>query len=317
MIRKYTGKDLARILMYYGLVQTVDKSEFNIVCPFHSDINPSMRIDLSSGEFYCFGCGVFGNSLDFIKLAQPELNDLQACMMLEKIVNSKEVKALNVRYRSKKKKNTRQSLLQAKDYYYGLRCTNWLTERSKEGKAIINYMKQRGVSRKELNIAKGKLNYNIAYPIVFPILDNGRFKGWVCRTIRPEVERRRKYFYNEGFYKRDTLCGTYEKDSIVVLCEGFFDYLNIKTKGQYKNVCALLGWHISDEQINKLKEKNIKTVISALDNDDSGKKGTEYLKKFFQVIPIEFPNNEKDVGEMDRETIRKVIRRARRLAEKL
>ena len=86
--------------------------------------------------------------------------------------------------------------------------------------------------------------------------------------------------------------------------------MNLKTKGHLRNVVALLGWHISDEQIEKLKEKNIKTVVSVLDNDKSGIKGTELLKRYFRVIRFEIPN--KDVGEMTKEQIKKSLRKVRK-----
>jgi DNA primase len=73
--------------------------------------------------------------------------------------------------------------------------------------------------------------------------------------MNPHVEKKRKYLYNEGFRKRDTLCGTYEENCIPYICEGFMDYLSLKTRGHIKNVVAILGWHISDEQVNKLKQK--------------------------------------------------------------
>lgn len=44
--------------------------DFSIPCPFHHDSNPSLRVYLSSdeglGSYYCFGCGKFGNGLNFI-----------------------------------------------------------------------------------------------------------------------------------------------------------------------------------------------------------------------------------------------------------
>ena len=101
MIRTYGGKELAKVLIYFGLIADVVSSDFNIICPFHNDINPSMRIDLQDGSFFCFGCEAKGNALDFVKLALPKLNDLQCCVTLEKILNSNEVRKMNVRYKKK------------------------------------------------------------------------------------------------------------------------------------------------------------------------------------------------------------------------
>ena len=82
MIRTYGGKELAKVLIYYGTISDVTVSEFNINCPFHNDPNPSMRIKLSEGTYFCFGCGLFGNAYDFVRNANPELNELQCCLLL-------------------------------------------------------------------------------------------------------------------------------------------------------------------------------------------------------------------------------------------
>lgn len=312
MVRTYGGKELAKVLIYYGLISDIVSSDFNIICPFHDDINPSMRICLDDGSFFCFGCEAKGNALDFVKKVHPELNELHACILLEQILNSDEVKKLNVKYRKKRRINNRQALNEAHDYYYGLRTIDWNNIHTKEEQEVLQYMKQRGFDARALNISQCKTNYNIAYPFLFPILDNGEFKGWVGRTMNKYVEKKRKYLYNDGFRKRDTLCGNYEQNKIVFICEGFMDYLSLRTRGHIKNVVAILGWHISDEQVQKLKDKGVTTVVSALDNDKAGNKGTEYLKKFFHVVRFEYPEGVKDAGEMSEQELKKAIRRTRR-----
>ena len=311
MVRSYGGKELAKVLIYYGLIADVVSSDFNIICPFHEDINPSMRICLADGSFFCFGCEAKGNALDFVRKVHPELNDLQACVLLEQILNSDEVKKLNVKYRKKRRLQNKQALNEAHDYYYGLRTVDWNNIHTKEEQEILEYMKQRGFNARALNIAKCKANYNIAYPFLFPILDNGEFKGWVGRTMNKYVEKKRKYLYNDGFRKRDTLCGNYEQNKVVFVCEGFMDYLSLRTRGHLKNVVAILGWHISDEQVQKLKDRGVTTVVSALDNDKAGNKGTEYLKQFFHVIRFDYPDGIKDAGEMSEQELKTAIRRTR------
>lgn len=308
MVRSYGGKELAKVLIYYGLISDVVSSDFNIICPFHEDINPSMRICLADGSFFCFGCEAKGNALDFVKKVHPELNELQACVLLEQILNSKEVKTLNVKYRKKRRLQNKQALNEAHDYYYGLRSIDWNDIHTKEEHEVLQYMKQRGFNERALNIAQCRTNYNIAYPFIFPILDNGEFKGWVGRTMNKYVEKKRKYLYNDGFRKRDTLCGNYEQNKVVFICEGFMDYLSLRTRGHLKNVVAILGWHISDEQVQKLKDKGVTTVVSALDNDSAGNKGTEYLKQFFHVIRFAYPDGIKDAGEMSEQQLKTAIR---------
>ena len=54
--------------------------------------------------------------------------------------------------------------------------------------------------------------------------------------------------------------------------------------------------------VRKLKEKGITHVISALDNDECGRKGARYLKQFFNVTPFQFPEGIKDPGELNQTT---------------
>ena len=129
------------------------------------------------------------------------------------------------------------------------------------------------------------------------MFDNDVFKGWVCRTTLKSIEKRRKYLYNEGFSRATTLCGTYTKGKPVVVCEGYMDMLKFKQFG-LQNVVAILGWKITAEQIAKLKAYRITTVISALDADECGRKGTAYLKNFFKVVQFSYPKGTKDAGEM-------------------
>ena len=46
---------------YYGL--EVNRGNM-VCCPFHNDRTPSMK--LNEDYFYCFGCGVYGDVIDFV-----------------------------------------------------------------------------------------------------------------------------------------------------------------------------------------------------------------------------------------------------------
>lgn len=316
MTRIYGGDELAKILIYFQLVCDIMSSDFNICCPFHDDPNPSMRITLNNGRWYCFGCGLGGDAYDFIRCAYPELNELQSVVVLEKILHSEEVGNLKIRYRKKKKQNSYQYLNEAKDYYYCLKQNDWYKPVEKEEIEALQYMKDRGFTEKDLVLCGCKANiYSHSYPLLFPIFDNGIFSGWVSRTTKKNIESSRKYMYNEGFKKRTTLCGTYEKGCVPYVCEGYMDYLSLKMRGGRKNVVAILGWHLADGQLEKMKNKSIKKVICALDNpsiDKSGEKGLKLLEKFFDVIPFEYPEGIKDPGEMNRKQLLKSIKQTER-----
>lgn len=304
--KKPTGLQLAKILYYYGLDSSTGvETEFKIICPFHGDINPSMKINLTEGSFYCFGCGKTGNAIDFVKYAETELNSLQAEIKYYKILKTDKVK--NIKYNSdkiiKRKQNTKgQENDIAYNYYYGLKKVDWsqINKRSDRDEIeVYRYMSGRGFKKSILSQAGARVTTNDNYKIIFPMLDNGIFKGYVCRTMDKEVEKKRKYLYNKGFSRRDTLVGNYAEANTVILVEGFMDRLKLLQFG-VKNVVAILGWKITSDQIQKLKDAGVKTIISMLDNDTPGRKGTEYLKQFFKVIEFKYEENIKDPGMMTR-----------------
>ena len=310
--------ELLKVLDYYRI-----EYDEKIICPFHSDVNPSLKIDLDENFWYCFGCQRFGNAYDFHKNMQEMkgvTNELEILKLYHKILRKKAVNHDAVVKKATYKKDRkyyRQMYLEAKDYYYNLKKTDWKNLKRKKDRKTREYLAERGFKIKSLYDSGAKLTYKEkTYPVVFPIKDNERFKGWVCRTTSSEIEQKRKYLYNTGFRRNTTLSGTYQKDSVVMIVEGHIDMLKAKQLG-VKNVVAILGWKITRKQIAKLKAKNITWVVSALDNDECGAKGTEYLTHFFNVIRFPYPKGIKDMGDMDAEKMRIANRKLNRIVRRL
>lgn len=303
------GKELAKVLFYYGLIPDVNTSEYKIVCPFHEDMNPSLIVNLEKGTWYCFGCNKSGNAFDFVEGIEVKRN-VKGIKLLKKffhILNSEKVEHLKYNPKIKTKKESEELYNMAWDYYYGLRRVDWKTTDIEEAVEVKKYMLKRGFKASTLNKAQAKITYNKQYQLIFPMLDNGVFKGWVCRTNIPEVEQKRKYLYNGGFLRRNTLVGNYAGCNYVFVVEGFMDRLKFVQFG-VDNVVAILGWKMSREQEKKLRDAKVEYIISALDNDTCGKKGTEYLKNIFpgKVIRFTYLKGIKDPGEMTKELFDKM-----------
>lgn len=300
------GEILAKVLLYYGLIPDASLNTYKIICPFHNDMNPSMIIDLESGSFYCFGCGLSGDAFKFLSYMYEKENDLQILIRLFKILKSEKVEKIDFSNRVKIRKQSGQLFNESHDYFYGLSKVDWMTDITDEAIECRNYMKDRGFSSRTLKKCDARITYNKAYPIIFPMLDNGEFKGWVCRTNKKEIEKKRKYLYNTGFSRATTLVGDYKNEEIVFVVEGYMDRLKFIQFG-VNNVVAILGWKMSKEQERKLKNENVKIIVSALDNDNCGKKGTEYLKEIFpNVVRFKYLKNIKDAGEMNKELFKKM-----------
>lgn len=290
--------------------------EQKIVCPFHADVNPSMLVNLYEGNFYCFGCNVSGDAFKFVKLVNKELDDLECLKKYFEILKSKKARKVKLENNAKPKERSTdtESLDKAKDYFFGLKTIDWNTDLQDETEECYRYMKERGFNANILNKANAKITYNNSYPIIFPMFDNKEFKGWVCRTNDPVLSKKRKYLYNEGFSRSTTLVGNYSNTDTVVLCEGFMDMLKLKMFG-IKKVAAILGWKVSENHIDKLKKNGVKYIVSALDNDECGKKGTRFLKNHFKVIRWQYLKEIKDPGEMNKSDFLKMYKKTKKLVK--
>ena len=306
------GTNLAKVLWYYNLIPDTSSLTHKIVCPFHEDVNPSMIVNLEDGSWFCFGCNETGDAVRFVKLMEAKyngLNDLQAYRQYIKILKSDKCSNIEIGQRQKTSKSKDKDLYdKAYDYYHGLRTPDWEYDISDEVEEAARYMMKRGFTPKTLNKCKAKVTYNKSYGIIFPMLDNGKFKGWVCRTMVKAIEEKRKYLYNEGFSRATTLVGNYGTKDYVFVVEGYMDRLKFVQFG-VDNVVSILGWKMSSQQMQKLKDKGVRRVISALDNDSCGRRGTEFLKQHFDVTRFSYLKGIKDPGEMNQETFNKMYNR--------
>lgn len=284
-MQKKKKSELLQVLDYYGLLRTADVDEkFKILCPFHGDAKPSLQINLDSDTFYCYGCMAKGEAKDFVKMME-ECDDLRAYIKLEKIKGGLVGKKYKVN--GIVKLSYEEELESARQFFYSLPRPSWQFVKE-------SYMHDRGFNSKTLKKADVRINPNPYYGIIAPLLDMGRFKGYVCRATQGGIDK--KYLYNKGFSRRNSVIGYYDSDFVVIV-EGYMDWLKMQQFGIH-NSCAILGWKATDEQIKKLKQYT-NYVISALDNTETGEKGTKYLEKFFKVVRFQFPENVKDPGDMD------------------
>lgn len=310
------NEEFVELLKFYGIYQPEDK--YKIVCPFHGDKNASLQINIDKGYFYCYGCECKGGSLDlykqFYKLKNGrEPSDLIAYSGIARILRKKGIKSLGERAPVVEKKivGNLEGLNEARNFYYNLPDANWYrpsNNPSNYDETVIcrKYMKKRGFTNTLLTKCGAKPSLNRFYPIVFPLLENGMFRGYVMRTFDPDVEANRKYMYNRGFRRQNALPGNYKGYETVICVEGYLDCLKAQQFG-IKNVVAFLGWKISGMQIDKLKKAKVKNIICALDNDESGEKGYRYLLSIaklngFNVIRLKYPKGIKDFGDLNAET---------------
>ena len=323
----------ALLLRHFGLYKPEEL--YKVVCPFHDDKNASMQISIPKAFYYCYGCGASGSSLElfkgFWKLKHNKtLTDLEARLKIQALLsrtydssyttssNTKEHSfSLLNQYNLQQKESYKEGITEARQYFYNLPSPNWYRCSSvpcveQETIECKRYMKHRGFTPRTLTKAQAKPSLNKYYPIVFPLLENGIFRGYVMRTFDPEVEAQRKYMYNRGFKRERTLAGNFGIKhtgiQTVLIVEGYLDCLKVQQLGIH-SVVAILGWKVSGTQLDKLKRAGVKHIICGTDNDEAGRKGYKYLKlvqkqqKWYKLSRVRFPESIKDFGELQKGTV--------------
>jgi len=268
---------IQKVLDYYNLTPNECGK---ILCPFHSESIPSLEIDINEGIFHCFGCGAKGDIIELVAEIE-KINRLKALQKIMSITKNNE----NRNFITFKKLSFKNWLQEAYEEYMSYDKPDW---------NLPNYLTQRGFSPSFLNFFGIKFNSLSDYMFVIPLYENGKFKGLAKRT---NDNRANKYIFNRGFRRQLTLVGEYKKGTIFVT-EGILDYLKARQFG-VKNICCLQGWKASKSHIRKIR-KYTEKIITALDNDERGKEGTKYLKKFFKVIELKYPKNIKDICQMSK-----------------
>lgn len=300
MFSEVRRDEFISVLKHFDMFEPL--SSYKVICPFHGDKNPSMLINLDESNFYCFGCGVKGSTNELVKLFHPDYNDFEIVHCIKKICNNKEQGIERKIIQVKEKKLNMQAV---RDYFFNLPKVNWY----KTVDPVKQYMIDRGFKMATLKKFDARINLTDSYKIIFPILDNGVFRGYVGRTTDKEIEQKRKYLYNTGFKRSKTLAGDYDGPAVLVV-EGFLDMLKAKQFG-IQNVVAILGWKMSDKQKLKLKRRGVKGIVCGLDNDQAGEKGYQYLKTLpdFKVVRLRYPNGIKDFGDVDKVLFNNYIKR--------
>lgn len=253
-------------LKHYNLLQDFLNDKQKVVCPFHADKNASLLLDIENSRFYCFGCGASGSTLELISFFEPELSTIEKLILANRFLTNANCNEKlrvyiynNIYNNTNISNNNTNNIINSRDYYFGLPITNWYLITDKLDIQYKLYLHDRGFKYKTLNEVGCKLTCDSNYPVIFPIKDNGIFRGYVCRTTNKEIESKRKYLYNKGFKRRDTLAGDYFGKTVIMV-EGYMDMLKAKQFG-FQSVVAILGWKLAVPQMEKLKKKGITRII--------------------------------------------------------
>jgi len=143
---------------------------------------------------------------------------------------------------------------------------------------------------------------------VIPIRDDhGELKAYSCRDITGKADEAFKYLLTKGFDKNKVLYNLHRakeymgKSRTLIVVEGFKSVWKMYMSG-YKNVVACMGSKITPGQQSLLYSYAFE-VILFFDGDAAGVKGTskalEDMKGKIKVIPIFFPYENQDPGDLN------------------
>ncbi|XZR53175.1 MAG: DNA primase [Enterobacteriaceae bacterium] len=275
-------------------------------CPFHNEKNPSFTVNNEKQFYYCFGCNIHGNAIDFL-------------MKYEKLTFVESIKELsiinNVEIIYKNKNITNKLILFNKENLYKImEKISILYQQNlwgKNGIKAIKYLKNRGLNEDIIKkfslglsifkkddifkkfgynkdnieflnktgmiiIKKKKIYDRFSNRIMFPINNkNKKIIGFGARTFNNNLPKYLNSPETEIFHKSKNFYGLYKfknknKIKYILIVEGYIDFIMLK---QYKinYVVALLGTFITKYHIESLFQIT-KIIIFCYDGDTAGKR---------------------------------------------
>lgn len=270
-------------------------------CPFHTEKTPSFTVSASKQIYHCFGCGVGGNVISFLR-DYDKLHFVEALEQLAAPLGLTLPRELAQHSSSEQHRSLYQVLIKAMRYYQ---------QQLRQSPSAINYLKQRGLvgntaktfalgyappgwdglvralgEQRSLLEATGMLikkkqgGYYDRFRdrIMFPIRDaSGRVIAFGGRSVAEREDTGPKYLNSPEtplFHKSKALYGLYEMlqqdrhpQSIWVV-EGYLDVVSLHQRGIH-TVVATLGTATTGEHVNQLF-RYTNEILFCFDGDQAG-----------------------------------------------
>lgn len=296
------------------------------LCPFHAERTPSFCVYPSNGSFYCFGCGVGGDAITFLRLIE-HYDYLEAVKTLcDKVGMYFEVSD------EENKLNKKRLLIyeinrEAARFYHkcllskeGLNARNYLKSRKimpstitrfglgyspSNRYSLVDYLKKKGYKSEDIilsNLAFKSRNMKdidrFCNRLMFPIIDvRGNVIAFGGRTLSDEQPKYLNTSDTLVFKKSNNLFAlnfaSKSKDRNFILTEGYMDVISLNQAG-FSNTVATLGTSLTNSQV-KVISRYADEVMLSYDSDTAGQKASERAIKLLKdnglkVKIISIPN---------------------------
>ncbi len=305
--------DIVDLISEYVKLKRSGRNHLGL-CPFHNEKTPSFSVNSEKGFFHCFGCGIGGDVITFIRQIES-MEYVEAVKFLADRAGMKVPESVPSKYTdlmAKQNLRTLEMNRAAAKYFYdcliddiGENARNYLVTRGLDMKLatrfglgfapgnirpLYKHLENMGYSNEEMVLANlavrkdnGELFDRFYNRLIFPIIDKrGNVVAFGGRTLN---DGNPKYLNSSdtNVYKKSenlyaiNVARTTCCDSFI-LAEGYMDVIALHAAG-FTNTVASLGTALTPQQA-KLISRYAKEVIIAYDSDDAGKKAAT------RAIPI-------------------------------
>ena len=327
--------DIVSTISQYMTLKRKGRNYFGL-CPFHNEKSPSFSVSPDKQIFHCFGCGVGGDVINFVKkienigfLDSVRLLAEKSGIQLPNDISKAEEENIKLKNRVYKinelaAKFYHENLYKptskiAQDYIKKRKLNNATLKSflmgyaSNSSNELLRYLKEQGFTEDELLasclIGKSDRGYYDKFRnrLMIPIRDErGRFIAFGGRVLddsKPKyINSPENIVYSKGRnlfglnVAREGIHGPLKR---LLIVEGYMDAISLYQRG-ITNVVASLGTALTDSQ-GRLLRRNTEQVILGYDADGAGQqaiiRGMEILKSMDIDIRILQISGAKDPDE--------------------
>lgn len=327
--------DIVSTISQYMTLKRKGRNYFGL-CPFHNEKSPSFSVSPDKQIFHCFGCGVGGDVINFVKkienigfLDSVRLLAEKSGIQLPNDISKAEEENIKLKNRVYKinelaAKFYHENLYKptskiAQDYIKKRKLNNATLKSflmgyaSNSSNELLRYLKDQGFTEEELLasclIGKSDRGYYDKFRnrLMIPIRDErGRFIAFGGRVLddsKPKyINSPENIVYSKGrnlFGLNIAREGVHGPLKRLLIVEGYMDAISLYQRG-ITNVVASLGTALTDSQ-GRLLRRNTEQVILGYDADGAGQqaiiRGMEILKSMDIDIRILQISGAKDPDE--------------------
>lgn len=296
--------DIADVISSYVNLKKAGRNLVGL-CPFHNEKSPSFSISKENGYFYCFGCGVGGDVITFIRRIE-NLDYVDAVKLLaQRAGMTVPEENYNEEHSNLRRRIYEANRAAAKFYHkqlytpQGKQALEYLKGRQLSDKTIVhfglgysppsrfelvNYLKSKGFNANEIisaNLAneskKGNPFDRFSDRVMFPIIDlRGNviaFGGRIMSDIKPKyLNTSDTPVFNKSRNLFALQLAKNKANGQLILVEGYMDVIALHQAG-FENAVATLGTSLTQEQAMIIK-RYCEEVVICYDADEAGQKAT-------------------------------------------